>query len=73
LTTSDVEVNHELRVGVWKGEADRILAPPQHPMPETIAIEGDRRVEIGDTQQEVIQLAKQGAVGVHRTWHGRSY
>jgi len=36
---ADVQVNHELRVGVRKANPDRLLASPYDAMPETIAIE----------------------------------
>jgi hypothetical protein len=41
---TDVQVRHELRVGVRKGKADRFVASPQDSMSEAIAIEGYRRV-----------------------------
>ena len=51
-------MRHELRVRVRKGKADRFVAPPQDSMPEAIAIEGYRRIQIGDAKQKVVELSK---------------
>jgi hypothetical protein len=58
-------VDDELRVRVRKGKTDRFVASPQHSMPEAIAIEGYRRIKIGDAKQKVVELSKQGQVGAH--------
>ncbi|HLY00764.1 MAG TPA: hypothetical protein VKR62_18885 [Roseiarcus sp.] len=62
---ADAQVAHEFGVGVRKGEPDRFLASPKHPMPKAVAIEGDGRVKVGDAKQEIVELTKQRAVGGH--------
>ena len=62
---ADIQVNDELRVGLGKAKADRLFGSPQNPMPETVAIEGYRRIEVGDAKQKVIELAKQRPAGAH--------
>ena len=60
-----VRVHDELRVRVRKSKADRLVAPPQHPMSEAIAIERYRGIEIGDAKQKVVEPSKQRAAGAH--------
>ena len=63
---TDVEVRHELRIGVGKGKADRFIGSPQHAMSQTIAIERYRRIKIGDAKHMIVELSKQGAAHAHR-------
>src|SRR6185312_311380 len=61
---TNMQVSYELGVGVRKGEPDRVFAPPEHPMPEAIAIERDSRIKVGDAKRKVVELPKQ-RLGVH--------
>jgi hypothetical protein len=55
---TDIQVHDELRVGVRKSKADRLVASPQDRMSEAIAIERYRRVKIRDAKQKVVQLSE---------------
>jgi hypothetical protein len=62
---SDLQVNDQLGVGLWKGEASRFIASPQQAMTELVAIKGDRRVKIGDAKQMIVEFLKQGPFSAH--------
>ena len=57
---SDLRVNDQLRVGLRKSQASRFTASPQQAMAELVPIKGDRRVKIGDAEQVIVELSKQG-------------
>lgn len=62
---SDLQVNDQLRVGLRKSQASRFTASPQQAMPELVPIKGDRRVKIGDAEQVIVELSKQGRFSAH--------
>jgi predicted nucleic acid-binding protein len=55
---ADVQMNDQLRVGLRKREASRFAASPQQAMAELVAIEGNRRVQIGDAEQMIVDFSK---------------
>ena len=62
---ANVEVNDELRVCFGERKADGFVGSPQDRMPETIAIEGNRCIKVGDAKQEVVELTKQRPADAH--------
>jgi hypothetical protein len=62
---ADMEVHNKLCIRLGKREARRLAASPQETVAQLIAVEGDRRVKIGNAKQMIIELSKWGLICGH--------
>jgi hypothetical protein len=62
---ADPQMHDELCIRLGKREARRLAALPQEAVAQFVTVEGDRRINIGDAKQMIVDLSKQGLIGGH--------